>query len=66
VVYHPYVKKVRDYLLTHGPSFDVGVLSLCDFTRKHIADVRLHAPQTASYLTGRSSLPPRGQRSAVN
>ena len=46
VVYHPYVKKVRDYLLTHGPSFDAVVLSRCDFTRKHIADVRLHAPQS--------------------
>ena len=46
MVYHPYVKKVRDYLLTHGPSFDAVVLSRCDFTRKHIADVRLHAPQS--------------------
>jgi glycosyltransferase involved in cell wall biosynthesis len=46
VVYHPYVKKVRDYLLAHGPRFDVAVLSRCDFARKHIADVRLHAPQS--------------------
>ena len=46
VVYHPYVKKVRDYLLAHGPGFDVVVLSRCDFARKHIADVRLHAPQS--------------------
>jgi GT2 family glycosyltransferase/glycosyltransferase involved in cell wall biosynthesis len=46
VVYHPYVKKVRDYLLAHGPSFDVVILSRCDFARKHIADVRLHAPQS--------------------
>ena len=46
VLYHPYVKKVRDYLLTHGASFDVVVLSRCDFARKHIADVRLHAPQS--------------------
>jgi glycosyltransferase involved in cell wall biosynthesis len=46
VVYHPYVKKVRDYLLAHGPSFDVVVLSRCDFARKHIADIRLHAPQS--------------------
>ena len=46
VVYHPYVKKVRDYLMAHGPSFDVVVLSRCDFARKHIADVRLHAPQS--------------------
>jgi glycosyltransferase involved in cell wall biosynthesis len=46
VVYHPYVKKVRDYLLAHGPRFEVVVLSRCDFARKHIADVRLHAPQS--------------------
>jgi O-antigen biosynthesis protein len=46
VVYHPYVKKVRDYLLAHGPCFDVAVLSRCDFARKHIADVRLHAPRS--------------------
>ena len=46
VVYHPYVKKVRDYLVAHGPSFDVAVLSRCDFARKYIADVRLHAPQS--------------------
>jgi GT2 family glycosyltransferase/glycosyltransferase involved in cell wall biosynthesis len=46
VVYHPYVKKVRDYLVAHGPSFDVVVLSRCDFARKHLADVRLHAPQS--------------------
>ena len=46
VVYHPYVKKVRDYLLAHGRSVDAVVLSRCDFARKHIADVRLHAPQS--------------------
>jgi len=46
VVYHPYVKKVRDYLTAHGSSFDVVVLSRCDFARKHIADVRLHASQS--------------------
>ena len=46
VIYHPYVKKVRDYLLAHGLSFDVAVLSRCDFARKHLADVRLHAPQS--------------------
>ena len=46
VVYHPYVKKVRDYLLAHGRRFDDVVLSRCDFARKHIADVRLHAPQS--------------------
>jgi GT2 family glycosyltransferase/glycosyltransferase involved in cell wall biosynthesis len=46
VVYHPYIKKVRDYLISHGSEFDVVVLSRCDFARKHIADVRLHAPQS--------------------
>ncbi len=46
VVYHPYVKKLRDYLKSNGSNFDVVILSRCDFTRKHIADVRLHAPQS--------------------
>jgi len=46
VVYHPYVKKLSDYLISHGSSFDAVVLSRCDFARKHIADVRLHAPQS--------------------
>jgi glycosyltransferase involved in cell wall biosynthesis len=46
VVYHPYVKKLSDYLISHGYSFDAVVLSRCDFARKHIADVRLHAPQS--------------------
>jgi GT2 family glycosyltransferase/glycosyltransferase involved in cell wall biosynthesis len=46
VVHHPYVKKVRDYLVSHGASFDAVILSRCDFARKHIADVRLYAPQS--------------------
>jgi GT2 family glycosyltransferase/glycosyltransferase involved in cell wall biosynthesis len=46
VVYYPYVKKVRDYLAAHGSSFDAVLLSRCDFARKHIGDVRLHAPQS--------------------
>ena len=46
VVHHPHVKKVRDYLISHGLMFDVVVLSRCDFARKHIADVRLHASQS--------------------
>ena len=46
VVHHPYVKKVRDYLVSHGSEFDVVILSRCDFARKHIADVQLHAPQS--------------------
>ncbi len=46
VVHHPYAKKIRDYLIAHGPEFDVVVLSRCQFARKHIADVRLYAPQS--------------------
>jgi len=46
VVYHPYIKKVRDYLISNGSEFDAVVLSRCDFARKHIGDVRLHAPQS--------------------
>jgi hypothetical protein len=46
VVYQPYIKKVRDYLIARGSEFDAVVLSRCDFARKHIADVRLHAPQS--------------------
>ena len=46
VVHHPHVKRVRDYLISHGLMFDVVVLSRCDFARKHIADVRLHASQS--------------------
>jgi GT2 family glycosyltransferase/glycosyltransferase involved in cell wall biosynthesis len=46
VVHRPYIKKVRDYLIAHGSEFDVVILSRCDFARKHIADVRLHAPQS--------------------
>ena len=46
VVHHPYIKKVRDYLVSHGAHFDAVVLSRCDFARKHIADVRLHAPRS--------------------
>jgi GT2 family glycosyltransferase/glycosyltransferase involved in cell wall biosynthesis len=46
VVYHPYIKKVRDYLISHGSDFDVVVLSRCDFARKYITDVRLFAPQS--------------------
>jgi len=46
VVYHPYVKKVCDYLDSHASVFDAVVLSRCHFARKHIADVRLYAPQS--------------------
>src|SRR5206468_12918991 len=46
VVYHPYVKKLSDYLISHGSSFDAVVLSGCDFAHKHIVDVLLHVPQS--------------------
>jgi len=46
VIHHPYIKNVRDYLIAHGSEFDVAVLSRCQFARKHIADVRLYAPQS--------------------
>ena len=46
VVYYPYTKKVRNYLISHGTEFDAVMLSRCDFARKHIADVRLYAPQS--------------------
>jgi O-antigen biosynthesis protein len=46
VVYHPYIRRAGDYLVSHGSEFDAVVLSRCDFARKYIADVRLHAPQS--------------------
>src|SRR5205807_3616436 len=46
IVYHPYVKRVRDYLISHGSEFDTVVLSRCNFACKHIADVHLFAPQS--------------------
>jgi GT2 family glycosyltransferase/glycosyltransferase involved in cell wall biosynthesis len=46
VVYHPYVKRVRDYLISHGCEFDAVVLSRCEFARKHIADVRRYASRS--------------------
>ena len=45
VIHHPYIKKVRDYLITHGSEVDVVVLSRCQFARKHVADVRSYTPQ---------------------
>ncbi|MEP6636586.1 MAG: glycosyltransferase [Acidobacteriota bacterium] len=45
VVHHPYIRSVGDYLQTHGADFDYVILSRCDFARKHIAAVRLHAPR---------------------
>ena len=46
VVHYPYVKKVREYLMEHGFEFDVVILSRCEFARKHVAEVRKHAPQS--------------------
>ncbi len=46
IIYQPYFKKVRDFLISRGPEFDAVVLSRCDFARKHIADTRLYAPQS--------------------
>ena len=46
VFYHPFVKKIRDYLILHGCEFDAVVLSRCQFARKHVADVRRYAPQS--------------------
>ncbi len=46
IIYHPYIKKVRDYLISHGSEFDAVLLSRCDFARKHIADTRLYAPRS--------------------
>ncbi len=45
-LHHPYITSVRDYLQAEGPEFDFVILSRCDFARKHIAAVRLHAPQS--------------------
>jgi GT2 family glycosyltransferase/glycosyltransferase involved in cell wall biosynthesis len=46
VVHYPYTKTVRDYLQREGTAFDLVILSRCDFARKHIRDVRRHAPQS--------------------
>ena len=46
VIHHPYIKSVRAYLEAHGADLDIIILSRCDFARKHIVDVRTHAPQS--------------------
>jgi GT2 family glycosyltransferase len=46
IIYYPYIKKVRDYLISYGPEFDAVVLSRCEFACKHIADARLYAPRS--------------------
>jgi len=45
VIHYPYIKTVRDYLQARSEGIDVVILSRCDFASKHIADVRLNAPQ---------------------
>jgi len=45
LLYHPYLKTVRDYINSRGCEFDVVVLSRCPFARKYIADVRRYVPQ---------------------
>jgi GT2 family glycosyltransferase/glycosyltransferase involved in cell wall biosynthesis len=46
VIHYPHTKTIRDYLQREGATFDVVILSRCDFARKHISDVRQHAPQS--------------------
>lgn len=46
VIYHPYIKSIREYLEKDGSKFDSILLSRCDFAKKHIADVRRFAPQS--------------------
>src|SRR5438270_2658900 len=46
VVHYPYVARVCDYLISRGSEFDVVILSRCKFAHKHMADVRLYAPQS--------------------
>src|SRR5262249_22490163 len=46
VIYHPYVKRERDFLISHGGEFEVVVLSRCHFAGKHIADVWRYAPRS--------------------
>src|SRR5207244_6250778 len=46
VLYQPYLKRVRDHLISHGSEFDVVMPSRCQFARKYIADVRRYAPQS--------------------
>ena len=45
VMHHPYISSVREYLRSNGTEFDIVILSRCDFARKHIAEVRLSAPE---------------------
>jgi glycosyltransferase involved in cell wall biosynthesis len=46
VVLRPHVKDVSNYIESHGRKYDVIILSRCGTAKKHIAAVRLHAPQS--------------------
>ena len=46
VFHHPYVKRVRDFLISRGREFDVVVLSRCQFACKHIVETRQYARQS--------------------
>ncbi len=44
VIARPHVKTVREHLASHGGRYDAVILSRCATAAKHMADVRLHAP----------------------
>jgi GT2 family glycosyltransferase len=46
VFHYPYIKSVRQHLSERGAEYGAVILSRCNFARKHVADVRLHAPQS--------------------
>jgi GT2 family glycosyltransferase/SAM-dependent methyltransferase/glycosyltransferase involved in cell wall biosynthesis len=46
VVLRPHIKDVSNYIESHGRKYDVIILSRCGTAKKHIAAVRLHAPQS--------------------
>ena len=46
IIYHPYFKKVRDYLISHGLEFDAVVLSRCDFLANILRILGWYAPRS--------------------
>jgi len=46
VVLRPHIKDMTNYIESHGRKYDVMILSRCGTAKKHIAEVRLHAPQS--------------------
>jgi O-antigen biosynthesis protein len=46
VVLRPHIKDVTNYIESHGRKYDVIILSRCGTAKRHIAAVRLHAPQS--------------------